>query len=135
MSQRSSTSSRPSAGSSRGGSSGPSRTAPDTPDRAEEAVNTFLKTQPDLTNIYELHQWVIALVGYLMSWIRLLFAALGTRMQTLERLLEKRVDETDAVVSVLNNQVKAHAASIATAVQDVQALAAATVVMGQTGLT
>jgi hypothetical protein len=106
---------------------GPSRIAPDTPDRAEEAVNTFLKTQPDSTNTYELHQWVIVLVGYIMSWIRLLFAALGTRMQTLKHSLEKRVDETDAVVSVLNNQVKAHAASIATAIQDVQALAATTV--------
>jgi hypothetical protein len=54
-----------------------------------------------------------------MHWVRLLFQDLGQRITAVEISLEKRVDETDAVVSTLDRKIKTQDAKYAAALQSV----------------
>jgi len=64
-----------------------------------------------------------SIILYILSWVRLLFEELGQRITKVELALDRRVDETDSVVSLLDSTVKKQEAKFATALQALAASA------------
>jgi hypothetical protein len=67
-----------------------------------------------------------SIILIIIAYVRLLSQQLGQRLTAIELALEKRVDDTDSVVALLDSKVKAQDAKLATAVRTALAASAPT---------
>jgi hypothetical protein len=91
----------------------------DTPCEAEQGLIRELTANPTNSSgngILVYFHWIIQVF---MHWVRLIYQDLGQRITAIEISLEKRVDETNTVVSALDRKIKMQDAKYAAAFQSV----------------